>query len=287
MSVLLANDLVVPLPHLGGNGLADRSKNSQVLHVVLDVLIASALQQSERGRGDVELCDAVLCADFPVSAEIRVCGSALEDDSGDTENKRSVHDISVTGDPTNVATAEEDVRIMDVKHVFAGHGGAQKVASGCVHYTLGLTGGTGCVEQEERVLRVHGLGRVVRGPLLGLLMPPEITTLGEWHLSTGALVHQAVGNVRALLERVVHNLLGANGLAATLALVGGDDNLGLCVNDAVTQGVGAETRKDDRVDGTNARASEESDDRLGDHGHVQSDGVTLLHSHLLEHPCEL
>jgi hypothetical protein len=44
VSVLLANDLVVPFPHLGGNGLADRSKNSQVLHVMLDVLITGALQ---------------------------------------------------------------------------------------------------------------------------------------------------------------------------------------------------------------------------------------------------
>jgi hypothetical protein len=287
VGVLLANDLVVPLPHLCGNGLTDRSKNSEVLHVVLDVLVAGALQQSERGRGDVELCDVVLCADLPVSAEIGVCGSALEDDSGNTENERSVHDVGVTGDPAHVATAEEDVRVVDVEHVLAGHGGAQQVAGGRVHYTLGLTGGAGCVEQEERVLRVHGLGRVVRGPLLGLLVPPEIAALGERHLGAGTLVHQAVGDIRALLERIVHNLLGANGLAATLALVGGDDNLGLCVNDAVTQGVGAETRKDDRVDGTNARASEESDDRLGDHGHVQSDGVTLLHSHLLEHPREL
>ena len=118
-------------------------------------------------------------------------------------------------------------------------------------------------------------------------MPPKIAAFGERHLGASALVDQAVLDVWALLESIVYDLLGANGLAAALALVGGDDDLGLCVNNAITQGVGAEASKDNRVDSTNARAGEESDNSLGNHGHVQSDGITLLHSHLLEHPREL
>ena len=125
MGVLLADDFVIPFPHLGGDGLTDRPEYSQMLHVVLDVLVAGALQQSERGRGDVELCDVVPCADLPVSAEIGVCGSALEDDSGNTENERSVHDVGVTGDPAHVATAEEDVRVVDVEDVLSSDGRAE------------------------------------------------------------------------------------------------------------------------------------------------------------------
>lgn len=285
--VLLADGLVVPLPDLGGNGLTDRAKDSERLHLVLDVLVASALQKSERGRSDVELCDIVLRADLPVSAEIRVCGSALEDDSGDAEDERSVDDVGVAGDPAHVATAEEDVGVVDVEDVLAGHGGAQKVAGGRVHDTLGLAGGARGVEQEERVLGVHGLGRVVGGPLLGLLVPPQIATLSERHIGASALVDQAVLDVRALLESIVDNLLGANGLAAALALVGGDDNLGLGVNDAIAQRVGAEAREDHGVDSADARAGQERDDGFGNHGHVQSDRVALLHAHLLEHPREL
>jgi hypothetical protein len=232
--VLLADDLVVPFPDLGGNGLTDRAKDSERLHLVLDVLVASALQESECSRSDVELCDIVLCADLPVSAEIGVCGSALEDHSGDTENQRSVDDVSVAGDPAHVTTAEEDIRVVDVEDILAGHGGAQKVAGGCVHDALGLASGARGVQQEERVLRVNGLGRVVGGPLLGLLVPPEIATLSERHFGASALVDQAVLDVWTLLESVVDNLLGTDGLAAALALVGGDDNLGLCVNNAIT-----------------------------------------------------
>jgi hypothetical protein len=285
--VLLADDLVVPFPDFGGNGLTDGAKNSEMLHLVPDVLVTSTLQESERCRGDVELCDLVLRADLPVSAEIGVCGSALEDHGSDTENKRSVDDVSVASDPADIATTEEDIGVVNVKDVLASHGSAEQVAGGCVHNTLRLTGGAGCVEQEERVLRVHGLRGVVRGPLLGLLMPPKITTLSERHLGTSALVDQAVGDVWALLESIVHNLLGANGLAAALAFVGGNDNLGLCVNDTVTQRVGAEASEDHGVDSANTRAGKECNDSFGNHRHVKSDCVTLLHAHLLQHPREL
>lgn len=156
-----------------------------------------------------------------------------------------------------------------------------------MHDTLGLAGGARGVEKEERVLGVDGLRRVVGGPLLGLLVPPKVAALSERHLSAGALEDKAVGDVGALLERVVDNLLGANGLSTTLALVGGDDDLGLCVDNAVTQRVGAETSEDDRVDGANTRASEEGNEGFGNHGHVESDGVALLHAHLLEGPGEL
>ena len=161
MCVLLANDLVVPLPDLSGDGLTNRAEDSQVLHLVLDVLVASALKKSERGRGNVELCDLVFRADLPVSAEIGICGSALEDHSGDTEDERSVDDVGVTGDPADITATEEGVGVVDVEDVLAGHGGAEQVTRSCVHDTLGLASGARGVEQEKRVLRVHGLGRVV------------------------------------------------------------------------------------------------------------------------------
>jgi hypothetical protein len=285
--VLLADDLVVPFPDLGGDGLTDGAKDSEMLHLVLDVLVTSTLQESERCRSHVELCDLVLRADLPVSAEIGVCGSSLEDHGSNTKDKRSVDDVSVAGDPAHVATTEEDVGIVDVKDVLAGHSSAEQVAGGCVHDTLGLTSGAGCVEQEERVLRVHGLRRVVRGPLLGLLVPPQIAALSERHLGASALVDQAVGDVWALLESIVHNLLGANGLAAALAFVGSNDNLGLGVDDTVTQRVGAEASENHGVHGANARASKERNNSFGNHGHVESDCVTLLHAHLLQYPREL
>ena len=69
-------------------------------------------------------------------------------------------------------------------------------------------------------------------------MPPHVAAGGHGHVGAGAAVDQAVGDAGALLEGLVDDLLGADQLAAALALVAGDDDLGFRVVDAVAQGVG-------------------------------------------------
>lgn len=188
----------------------------------------------------------------------------------------------MAGNPTDITAAEEGVVVVDVEDVLAGRGGAQEIATGRVHDTLGLASRAGSVQQEERVLGVHGLGGNVVGVLLDLLMPPPIPALGPGDLSAGALEDQAVGDVGALLQRLIDNLLGANDLAAALALVGRDDNLGLGVDDAVAQGIGRKAGKHNGVDSANTRAGQKSDQGLGNHGKIDGNRVALLDAHLLE-----
>lgn len=67
VGTLLANNLIVPLPDLGSDGLTDGTESSQVLEVAADVLVTSSLEQSQGGGGNVELSDVVLLNDVPVS----------------------------------------------------------------------------------------------------------------------------------------------------------------------------------------------------------------------------
>jgi hypothetical protein len=282
VALLLADYIIVPLPDLGGDRLSDGAQDTQVLHLSLDVLVSGALEQSQSGGGDVELGHVMLLDDIPVPREVGVSWSALEHDGGYAEEERGVDNVSMAGDPADVAAAEEAVRVVDIEHVLAGDGGAHEVARGGVQDALGLAGGARGVQQEQGVLRVHGLRGDVRGPLLDLLVPPPVAALGHRHIGSGALEDQAVGDIGALLQRIVDDLLGADELATALALVTGDDDLGLGINDPVTQRVGREAREDDRVDGTNAGAGQERHEGLGDHGEVDGDGITLLDAHLLE-----
>lgn len=115
-----------------------------------------------------------------------------------------------------------------------------------------------------------------------LLVPPDVAAGGHGDVGAGAAVDEAVGDAGALLEGLVDDLLGADELAAALALVAGDDDLAAGVVDAVAQGVGGEAGEDDGVDGAEAGAGEEGDEGLGDHGQVDGDGVALGDAHLLE-----
>lgn len=287
MGLVLANDIVVPLPNFSGNGLTNGTQDTEVLHLRLDVLVASALQQTQSGGGNVELGDLVLVDNVPVAGEVGVRRSALKHDGRDTEEKRSVHHVGVASNPTDITTAEVAVALVNVKDVLSGHGAANKVAGGGVHDTLGLAGRARGIQEEERVLGVHDLGGNVVGPLLNLLVPPEIAALLHGDLGAGALEDQAASDVGALLEGVVDNLLGANELATALALVGGDDDLGAGVNDTVAQRVGRETGKHDGVDGTDTDTGEDGNDGLGNHGEVDGHGVALADAHLSQGPGRL
>lgn len=284
---MLANDVVVPLPDLGSNGLTNRAQNTEVLHLTSNVLVASALQQTQSGGGNVELGNLVLVDNVPVAGEVGVGGGALEDDCGDTKEERGVDDVGVAGNPADIATAKEAVSIVNVKDVLSGHGTAEEIAGRGVHDTLGLAGRARSVEEEERVLGVHGLGGNVVGPLVDLVVPPDIAALLHGDVGTGAAEDENVADGGALLESLVDDFLGANELAAALALVRGDDDAGIGVQDTVAQGVGGEAGKDDGVDGANSDTGENGDNGLGNHGKVNGDGVTLLDAHLLEGPGDL
>lgn len=82
VSFFLADRLEVPLPDFRGNGLSNRAKNTQTAHLVVNMLISSALQEAQSGGRNVELCDIVLVNDIPVAGEVRVGGGTLEHDGG-------------------------------------------------------------------------------------------------------------------------------------------------------------------------------------------------------------
>lgn len=287
MGALLADNLVVPLPDLGGNGLADGTESSQVLEVAADVLITSPLQQSQGSGGDVELGDVVLLDNVPVSGEVGVGGRALENDCGDTQKQGGVDDVGVASDPADVTTAEVTVALVDIEDVLAGQGSAKQIAGGGVHDTLWLSGRARSVEEEKGVLRIHGLRGNVAGPLLDLVVPPQITAGDHVNVGAGAAVDEDVADVGALLQGIVDNLLGADELATSLAFVGGDDEPGLGIKDTVPESVGGEAGKDNGVDGADTNTGQDGDDGLGDHGHVDGDGVTLLNAGLLQDPGDL
>jgi hypothetical protein len=118
MRLLPADDVVVPLPHLGCNWFADGAKHTKRVHW-LHPLIPSPLQQTKSSWCNVEVCDIVLQADIPVPAGVGVGWCAFVDHGADAKKKWRVHKVSVTSDPAYVSTTEEDVSVVNVENVFA------------------------------------------------------------------------------------------------------------------------------------------------------------------------
>jgi hypothetical protein len=83
------------------------------------------------------------------------------------------------------------------------------------------------------------------------VVPPQVAPLGPGDLVLAATDHQHVLHVvGAAIECFVDLRLERADRAAAVAAVGGDDELGVGVGDAVVQGLGREPAEDDAVRGT-------------------------------------
>lgn len=275
----LSDLVVVPVPGFGVDGFSDGTQDAEGREVVaFDPLVAETTESADGGWGGIELGDLVFCDELPVAGGGWVCGDGLEEDGGGAEGEGSIDDVRVSGDPTDVGHAGKDVVRVVIKDILDRRGSAEQVTRGGMHDSLGLTSRSRSVKQKQGVLRVHRLRGEVVHPLGALLSPPEIPSFLHGDLGTSTLADNDGLNRGARLERLINNLLCLNRLATTFTLVRSNDKTALSVLDTVTEGFRRETGKDDTVQGTDTGTGEEGNDGLGDHGHVDGDGIALLDS---------
>ncbi len=249
-----------------------------LLKVVLgDELLAPLHERPDRGGGGVEDGHAVPRGELPPAGLVRGVGGALVDQLRRAVGQRAVDHVAVPGHPADVGGAPVDVGLRaQVEHRGVGVGDLREVAAGGVEDALGLPGRARGVEDEERVLGVERLGRVLVGGGVDDVVPPQVAALGPLHVLAGAPDHDDVLHaVRAAVQGPVDRRLERGRAAAAVAAVGGDDELRLGVVDPAPQRVGAEPAEDDAVRGAEPGAGEHGDDGLGDHRQVHRDPVAL------------
>ena len=87
--------LVVPVPRLGVDGLANASQNTQSAQIVLlDVLMAQTPEKTDGGRCRVELGKLMLLDGFPVARGSGIYRSRLENGGGNTKGERSIDGVA-------------------------------------------------------------------------------------------------------------------------------------------------------------------------------------------------
>ena len=92
---------------------------------------------------------------------VGIVGNALEHQRRRAVGERAVDDVAVAGDPADVGGAPVDVAVVVVEDVLVRHRGEDEIAAGGVHDALRRAGRAGGVEDEQRVFRVHRLGRAI------------------------------------------------------------------------------------------------------------------------------
>src|SRR5690606_1808737 len=111
---------------------------------------------------------------------------------------RAVEDVAVPGDPADVGRAPEHLAGPVVEHPLVGQRGEHQVAAAGVQHTLGLAGGAGSVEHEQRRLGGHLLGLAVVAGHLHQLVVPDVAVLVPGNLGAGAAHHDHLAHTAGL-----------------------------------------------------------------------------------------
>ena len=171
-------------------------------------------QCTHGGRGGIENVDLVLVDDLADTPVGRIAGHTLEHQRGRAIGQRAVDDVAVARHPADIRRAPVDIAIVIIEHVAMGHRGIEQITARGVLQALGRAGGTGGVEDEQRVFGAHRLGRAVTGLTVHQLMEPGIAA-APVHLTAGTPHHQhVVDTVGAItLQRLIDVLLERHALA--------------------------------------------------------------------------
>ena len=279
-AALGADQLVIPEPGLGVDGLAYRAEQAQRGEVMLGHPVIAPLHEgADSGGGGVEDADLVVLDDLPEATVVGCVGCALVHQHRATIEQGAVDHVGVPSDPAHVGRAPEEVVAAQVEGVLVGGVGVHHVTSRGVDDALGFAGRARGVEEEEHVLRVLlGGWAIVADAGLGLMVPdvaPWLHGAGGVGLARVALQDEHVAKARAVTHALVDRLLEGEELPTAPTTVHGDDRLGGGVVDPVADGLGREPTEDDRVDHADAGAGEHRHRQFGDHRHVDGDGVAL------------
>ena len=253
-----ADVLVVPVPGLGVDGFAHGAQDAQGAQVIaLGPGFAQAHEGTDDRGGRVEDVDAEFFHDAPVAVGLGPCGHALEHHHRGAQGQRPVHAVGMAGDPAHVGRAPVDVVVAHVEDPLRGMRRIGQVAARGVHDARGLAGAAAGMQQEERVVGVHGLaGKVhVQGEVLDEVMPPDVAVGGHLHVvEVGVVHHHNVGHGGALFQDGVQVGLEGLDLAGADGGIGGDDDLGLGALDTAAHAALGIAGEDGRMDGADARA---------------------------------
>ena len=147
-----------------------------------------------------------------------------------------------------------------------------------MQHTLGLAGGTGGVEDEQGILRIHRFRRAVTVCAVDDVVVPDIATFLPVDAVAGALDHQAGVYIGAGCQCRIRIDLEWDILATAHSLICGDQCLAIRVQDAVLQRFRRKSAEDDRVNCSDAGARQHGISGLGDHRHVDADAVAFFYT---------
>src|SRR5450759_2499728 len=146
----------------------------------------------------------MLIDDLPESPYVGVVGHALEHDSRRTVGKRAIYNVAVSGNPTDVCSRPVNILFTQIKNHLVRECGIYEITATGMQDAFGLTCRPGCVENKERVFRIHHRDGAGFRLVCHHLVVPSIPRRTHWDWRAGAAHDQDMFNAFRTLDSQRH-----------------------------------------------------------------------------------
>ena len=201
--------------------------------MLLGVMRALFHMCANRGRCGVKHADFVALDDLPPAIPAWRVRRSFIDHTGGTVRERSVNDVRVPGDPTDVGGCPVDILILGVKDPAVCRGNAEQVTRGGVEDALRFRGRAGGVEQIEHIFALHPFRFAGSRLSIDDVTPPVVSACLHLGRLAGSLRDENMLDSRRCFQCLIDVTLQSGERSTAITAVGGDHEFGFAVVDSV------------------------------------------------------
>src|SRR5262249_42472851 len=238
------------------------------------------------GWGSIENIDPVLFDDSPEPIGLGPVRRALVHDNCRAIRQRTIDNIAVTRDPTNVGCAPKNIFVADVEDVFGGAINIHQITGGGVQNPFRFARRSARVEEVKRMLAVDGNWWAICIHVLQFPMPPNVAPFLHLDVVSRASKNNYAAHRGAVAERVIHVFLQWYNPAATIRAIGGDQRNRAAVIDPIADAVSTESAEDYGMHCADACAGQHRNGCFGDVRQVNDDAIAFFDAVPFQHICE-
>ena len=240
------------------------------------------MQYPDRCRGCIELCDLMILYHFPCTSGIRIGRYTFEHDSGRTCSKRSVDDIGMSRDPSDICRTPVDIILFDIKDPLHGHLCPENISCCAMLHSFWFSCTSRCIEQKERIFTVHQFKRTLCILRLDHDIVIMVSSFDPLDLLIVSFDDQYRFYTLATLGKcIVHNVFEHVRFSFSVGTICSDHQFSLSIFNTVFQCFSRESSKDNGVYRSDPGTGKHRIRSLRDHRHIEDNSVSFHNAKLI------
>ena len=275
---------IVPIPRLLVNRLPHTPQHLQRTQIILlHKIQIERHQRPNRGRRRVKMRHAILLHHFPEPPGIRIRRRPLKNNPRRPIYQRSIQNITVPGNPPSIRRTPIHIILPHLKHIAKRVTRVHHIPATRMQHPLRLARRPRRIQNKQRIFGIHLHRLVLLRRIPDQHMPPLIPPLDPRDLPVRSLTHNHTMHRRAILQRLIRNILQWHMLIPTPQAIIRNQHFRITILNPLRQRLRRKSGKHNRMHRPHPCTRQRRNHQLRRHRHIDTNPIPLLDPLVLQH----